>query len=209
MKIERNWLFVETPWLTPAVQCVDDLNKNHDLELVFAEGTSGGEITLFFSGDASAVSTAHKELSAEGKLHFENFTVRKVLNPDPSSDHVIASRQSINGITENREIMKDTSSTNKRIVDHEWQAIGILETQGLASVLDATDAMVKAAEVDIVRKEKIGAAYVSIFIRGTLANVANAIESGSRHVEAHGGKLIDSRVISRPHPDLIEMITTG
>ena len=84
------------------------------------------------------------------------------------------------------------------------QAIGILETQGLAAILHATDAMLKAADVQLVGKEKIGAAYVTIIIRGDVAAVNAALEAG---VAAIGdlGKLIASQVIARPHDDLIRL----
>ena len=85
-------------------------------------------------------------------------------------------------------------------------AIGLLETQGLVSALHATDAMLKAASVSLVGKEKIGAAYVTIMVRGDVAAVQAAIDVGRQTVERLGGKLIMADVISRPHPELMALL---
>jgi ethanolamine utilization protein EutM len=85
-------------------------------------------------------------------------------------------------------------------------AIGLLETQGLVAALHATDEMLKGAAVTLVGKEKIGAAYVTIIIRGDVAAVQSAIESGKQTVERLGGKLILADVIARPHPELAALL---
>ena len=86
------------------------------------------------------------------------------------------------------------------------EAIGLLETQGLVAALHATDEMLKGAAVTLVGKEKIGAAYVTIMVRGDVAAVTAAIDSGKAAVERLGGKLILADVIARPHPDLAALL---
>jgi microcompartment protein CcmL/EutN len=86
------------------------------------------------------------------------------------------------------------------------EAIGLLETQGLVAALHATDEMLKGAAVSLVGKEKIGAAYVTIIIRGDVAAVQSAIDSGKQTVERLGGKLIMADVIARPHPELAALL---
>ncbi len=85
-------------------------------------------------------------------------------------------------------------------------AIGLLETQGLVAALHATDEMLKGAAVSLVGKEKIGAAYVTIIVRGDVAAVQSAIDAGKQTVERLGGKLIMADVIARPHPDLASLL---
>jgi len=85
------------------------------------------------------------------------------------------------------------------------QAIGILETQGLAAILNATDAMLKAANVELVSKEKIGAAYVTIIVKGDVAAVTAALEAGQNAV-GNLGKLVAAQVIARPHEDLLALL---
>jgi microcompartment protein CcmL/EutN len=85
-------------------------------------------------------------------------------------------------------------------------AIGLLETQGLVAALHATDEMLKGAAVSLVGKEKIGAAYVTIIIRGDVAAVQSAIQNGKQTVERLGGKLIMADCIARPHPELAALL---
>lgn len=85
-------------------------------------------------------------------------------------------------------------------------AIGLLETQGLVAALHATDEMLKSASVKLVGKEKIGAAYVTIMVRGDVAAVQAAIARGQQVVERLGGKLIMADVINHPHPDLAALL---
>ena len=85
-------------------------------------------------------------------------------------------------------------------------ALGLLETQGLVAALHATDEMLKSASVTLVGKEKIGAAYVTIMVRGDVAAVQAAIAAGKQTVERLGGKLILADVISRPHPELAALL---
>ncbi len=86
------------------------------------------------------------------------------------------------------------------------QALGLLETQGLVAALHATDDMLKSSNVTLAGKEKIGAAYVTIMIRGDVAAVQTAIEVGRQTVERLGGKLILADVIARPHADLAALL---
>lgn len=85
-------------------------------------------------------------------------------------------------------------------------ALGLLETQGLVAALHATDDMLKASNVKIVGKKKIGAAYVTIIVRGDVAAVQTAIETGKQSVERSGGTLIMADVIARPHAELTALL---
>src|SRR5580704_14637328 len=70
----------------------------------------------------------------------------------------------------------------------------------------ATDDMLKSSNVTLVGKEKIGAAYVTIVVRGDVAAVQTAIAVGKQTVERLGGKLILADVIPRPHPELAALL---
>ncbi|NLC57074.1 MAG: BMC domain-containing protein [Armatimonadetes bacterium] len=85
-------------------------------------------------------------------------------------------------------------------------ALGFVETQGLTAMLEAADAMLKAANVELVGKEKIGAGYVTVIVRGDVAAVAAAVEAGTAACQRIGGKHIASHVIARPHADLARLL---
>ena len=85
-------------------------------------------------------------------------------------------------------------------------AMGLIETQGFVGLLEAADAMLKAADVHIIAKEKIGAAYVTVIVRGSVAAVRAAVDAGKAAVERVGGKLILAHVIARPHEELAALL---
>lgn len=85
------------------------------------------------------------------------------------------------------------------------QALGILETQGLTGAIEGADAMVKAADVTIIGKEKIGAAHVTIMVQGDVAAVKAAIDAGRAAAE-RVGTLVAAHVIARPHEALARLL---
>jgi ethanolamine utilization protein EutM len=84
------------------------------------------------------------------------------------------------------------------------QALGMIETKGLVAQFEATDAMLKAANVDLVGWEKVGSGHVATFVRGEVAAVKAAIESGAT-AAASIGEVIAVHVIPRPHGDLAKL----
>lgn len=81
------------------------------------------------------------------------------------------------------------------------QALGMIETKGLVAQFEATDAMLKAANVEAIGWEKIGSGYVSTFVRGDVAAVKAAVEAGATAAAAVG-EVVAVHVIPRPHDDL-------
>lgn len=82
-------------------------------------------------------------------------------------------------------------------------AIGLLETKGLVALIEATDAMAKAANVQIVKQVQIGGAYATTIVRGDVGSVRAAVEAGAT-AASQVGELIASHVIPRPSEGLIE-----
>ncbi|KOP82840.1 BMC domain-containing protein [Cytobacillus praedii] len=84
-------------------------------------------------------------------------------------------------------------------------SLGIIETRGLTAAIEAADAMLKAANVEIVGSEKIGSGLVSVIIQGDVGAVKAATEVGA---EAAGrvGELVAVHVIPRPHGDVSKLL---
>lgn len=83
----------------------------------------------------------------------------------------------------------------------EKQALGLVETRGLVSAIEAADAMVKAANVQLVGKEKIGGGLVTVMVRGDVGAVKAATEAGAAAAK-RVGELVSVHVIPRPHEDV-------
>jgi len=81
------------------------------------------------------------------------------------------------------------------------EALGMVETKGFVGAVEAADAMVKAANVQLLGKEYIGAGYVTIFVRGDVGAVKAATDAGAAAAR-RVGELISVHVIPRPHAEV-------
>ena len=81
------------------------------------------------------------------------------------------------------------------------QALGMIETKGLVGSIEAADAMVKAAKVTLIGKERIGGGYVTVMVRGEVGAVKAATEAGAAAAR-RVGELVSVHVIPRPSSDL-------
>lgn len=82
-------------------------------------------------------------------------------------------------------------------------AIGLVETKGLVAQIEAADAMLKAANVTLVKQIQIGGAYVTTVIRGDVGSIRAAVDAGSA-AAARVGELVSSHIIARPEKSLME-----
>jgi len=85
------------------------------------------------------------------------------------------------------------------------EALGMIETKGFVAMVEASDAMVKAARVELVGYERIGGGFVTAVVRGDVAAVKAATEAGARAAE-RVGEVVSVHVIPRPHDDLANMV---
>jgi ethanolamine utilization protein EutM len=88
------------------------------------------------------------------------------------------------------------------------EALGMIETKGLVGLIEASDAMVKAANVTLVSYEKIGAGYVTAMVRGDVAAVKAATDAGAAAANKVG-ELVAVHVIPRPHSSLESILPIG
>jgi len=88
------------------------------------------------------------------------------------------------------------------------EALGMVETKGLVAMIEAADAMVKAAKVTLVGWEKIGAGYVTAIVRGDVAAVKAATEAGQRAAE-RVGEMVAVHIIPRPHVNVDQVLPLG
>ncbi len=89
----------------------------------------------------------------------------------------------------------------------EGNALGLVETRGLVGAIEAADAMVKAASVHLIGKEKIGGGFVTVMVRGDVGAVKAATDAGAAAARKVG-EVVSVHVIPRPHSD-IEGILPG
>jgi ethanolamine utilization protein EutM len=84
------------------------------------------------------------------------------------------------------------------------EALGLIETRGLVGAIEAADAMVKAAQVELLGREQVGSGLVTVMVRGDVGAVKAATDAGAAAAEKVG-ELVSVHVIPRPHAD-VELI---
>ena len=88
------------------------------------------------------------------------------------------------------------------------EALGMIECKSFAAMVEASDAMVKAAKVELVSYEKTGGGYVTAIVRGDVAAVKAAVEAGVRGAEKVG-EVVAVHVIPRPHANVDTVLPLG
>lgn len=85
------------------------------------------------------------------------------------------------------------------------QAIGMVETKGLVALIEASDAMIKAANVQMIGWDKVGSGMVTSFVQGDVAAVKAAVDAGAA-AAGKVGEVVGVHVIARPHDELSDML---
>ncbi len=82
------------------------------------------------------------------------------------------------------------------------EALGMIETKGFVGSVEASDAMLKAANVAMVRTVPIGGGFITVLVKGDVGSVKASVDAGARAAE-RVGELVSSHVIARPHNELL------
>jgi len=83
------------------------------------------------------------------------------------------------------------------------EALGMIETKGYVGSVEASDAMVKAANVTLLKPLPIGGGLITVLCRGDVGSVKAAVDAGSR-AAGKVGELVSAHIIARPHEDLVK-----
>jgi len=201
---------LETIGLTPMLAAVDAMEKSADVRVIQCELNDLYGVCTKITGSTAAVTTAIEA----GRRAAEPMGGRPVANvihrSDPQAMKVIVSPREYNPLIEQDVVFfpnYQPSPTEKRRVmsQDNASALGLIETQGFTAVFEAIDTACKAANVQVVGKEKLGGGYITVIIRGDLSAVAAAVEAGKAKV-ADLGKLIAAHVIARPSPAVLALL---
>jgi ethanolamine utilization protein EutM len=84
------------------------------------------------------------------------------------------------------------------------EAIGMIETKGYTGSVEASDAMVKAANVTLVKTIPIGGGLITVLAKGDVGSIKAAVDAGAK-AAAKVGELVSSHIIARPHDDLLKV----
>lgn len=199
--------FIECPFLSVTALVADHAVKAAAVRLLGFETTGNERLMIRLEGGVAAIKTALAEAEARALQLGAQAVTSTLARPSGQLTGLVHFPNALNPLYGGRDQMLPTDYPNPASpsMNTKQPALGILETQGLTAILEATDAMLKAANVTLVGKEKIGAAYVTVIVKGDVAAVTAAIEAGAKAVGSLG-KLVAAHVIARPHEDLTALL---
>lgn len=203
---------LETTGFTPAMVALDVMEKAAPIRVLQSEINDFLGICIKIVGSVAAVQIAIEQ----GRVIAERMGGKPVVDviPGPSADAwpAIESPAEYNPLIQQDVVHLPVDGLAERVqVDEETVmpqasfALGFIETQGFTAVFEAIDTACKAANVEVVGKEKLGGGYVTVVIKGDVAAVKAAVESGKEKVAALG-TLIAAHVISRPSESVLALL---
>jgi microcompartment protein CcmL/EutN len=209
---------LETHGFTPAMVAIDIMLKAAAVQVFQVELNDFCGVCVKMTGrlaDVQAAISAGRRIAEE----MQGRPVATVLTqPDPAALPGIRSQNEFNPliqqdivfdgeVAEGRQSEKtfDSKPEPAPMNPQNSMALGFLETQGFTAVFEAIDTACKAADVEVVGKEKLGGGYVTIVIQGELSAVSAAIAAGKEKVDGLG-KLIAAHVLARPSPAVLKLM---
>jgi carbon dioxide concentrating mechanism protein CcmO len=203
---------LEVTGLTPAMVALDTMDKTSGVRLLQLESNDFYGVVLKVTGSQAAVQAAIEAGRAEAE-RMGGKPVGTVLNrPDDRAWAALESKVEISPLiqqpivkTPNYEVLDKREGST---VADNISALGFIETQGFTAVFEAIDSACKAANVEVIGKEKLGGGYITVVVKGDVAAVKAAIEAGTAKVNGLG-KLIASHVIARPSAAVLSLLPKG
>ncbi len=204
---------LETTGLTPAMVALDALEKAGDVRVLQVEVNDMLGVCIKVVGDTAAVAAA----MVAGRAMAESLggqPVSHIINrPDERAWRAVESPREYNPLIQQDVVffpaydpaVSGAEKKERAVSDVSQFALGFIETQGFTAVFEAIDSACKAANVEVLGKEKLGGGYVTVVIRGDVAAVKAAIEAGRERVDGLG-KLIAAHVIPRPTASVMALL---
>ena len=193
---------------TASMAALDAAEKSGDVRILQVELNDLYGACIKITGDVADVRAAVDAGRAQAEEMHAECVVDVIPAPSRASERAYHSQSNeFSPLIEQATVhVPQTRDTKESAVSEQAPyAIGMIETQGLTAVIEAIDTAVKAANVEVIGKEKLGGGYVTVLIKGDVSAVQAAVEAGRERVEGLG-KLIAAHVIPRPSMAVIGLI---
>ncbi|MFN0021044.1 MAG: BMC domain-containing protein [Pirellulaceae bacterium] len=208
---------LEVTGFTPAMVALDCMDKAGDITLLQTESNDFYGVVLKVQGSVANV-TAAIEAGKAAAERMQGKPVATIINrPDdrawaalksPPETSPLIQQAVVKTPGENLPDISNSSPSSRKeppVADTNSFALGFIETQGFTAVFEAIDSACKAANVEVMGKEKLGGGYITVIVKGDVAAVKAAIEAGTAKVQGLG-KLIASHVIPRPSAAVLALL---
>ena len=207
---------LETTGMTPALVALDTMDKAADIRVLQAELNDFYGVVIKVLGETAAVQAALDAGFAVAERMGGQPLQAIFPRPDARAWTALESRSEYNPLIEQDVVIRPRAAANDTDLIHLDSAkepavaetsfaLGLIETQGFTAVFEAIDSACKAANVEVVCKEKLGGGYITVVIKGDVAAVKAAVDAGKQKVEGLG-KLIAAHVIARPSTAVLSLL---
>lgn len=181
---------IETLGMVPAVYGADSMLKAADVELIAYENVGSTLVTIMVKGDVAAV-RASVAAGASAAASIGKLTSRNVMPRPVHGVGSIAMAHAVDAVPDD---------------DPGLRSLAMIETFGIIYLMEATDAMIKAADVEFIGYENVASGYCSVLVQGDVAACKAAVEAGVNAVKNMDAEVYSSCVIPTPHCGLVKLV---
>lgn len=204
---------LETTGLTPALVALDAMEKAASISVLQAEINDFLGICIKILGSTSDVEAAiaagqpiAAQMGGEPVVDIINRPSEEAWKAIESAlEYNPLIQQGVVTIPSFESISPSDHAKDNKVADTTNLALGFIETQGFTAVFEAIDTACKAANVEVIGKEKLGGGYVTVVVKGDVAAVNAAVDAGQTKVAALGN-LIAAHVIPRPSKNVLALL---
>jgi microcompartment protein CcmL/EutN len=216
MAVDSALGLLETTGLTPALVALDVMAKTASIRVLQAEINDFLGVCVKIQGTVADVAAAIRAGHGVASQMGGRPVVDVINRPDDGAWKAIESRSEFNPLIQQDVVILPVYETISGTPEDEERgvaqptsyALGLIETQGFTAVFEAIDSACKAANVEVIGKEKLGGGYVTVIIKGDVAAVKAAVEAGRNKVQGLGN-LIAAHVIPRPSAAVLGLLPKG
>ncbi|MEX0777185.1 MAG: BMC domain-containing protein [Phycisphaeraceae bacterium] len=196
---------VEISALGAAMVVLDAMDKSAQIHVLQAELNDWYGYVIKITGDSAALRIALQTAQRLAEQMHAPCRRTVIDAPDRHAWPAIMSRPEYQPLIEQDVVFIPVEREGLSTMNSKPDAIGLIETQGFTAVIEAIDAACKAANVEVIGKEKLGGGYITVVIRGDVAAVKAAVEAGRARADGLG-KLIAAHVIARPNESVLKLL---
>jgi carbon dioxide concentrating mechanism protein CcmO len=202
---------IEVKGFAPSIAALDAAEKAGHIRVLQIELNDFYGTIIKFTGPTADVRAALAAGKAMADAMHAECVIDAINAPAPAAERAWNARPENNPLIEQdvvhlpREPENASQQQEKNVSEQAPFAIGMIETQGFTAVIEAIDTAVKAANVEVIGREKLGGGYVTVLIKGDVAAVKAAVDAGRSKVEGLG-KLIAAHVIARPSTSVLSLL---
>jgi microcompartment protein CcmL/EutN len=200
---------MEVQGWSPAMVVLDAMEKAGNIRLLQAELNDLYGVCLKITGPLADVKAALEAGATQAGVMEVSYVCDLISAPAMEGQGAFQAGRERNPLIE-QEVVHFVvfDNTKENAVNQQSDfAIGFIETQGFTAVIEAIDTACKAANVEVLGREKLGGGYITVMVKGDVAAVNAAIEAGKSRVEGLG-KLIAAHVIPRPSQSILGLIAS-